>query len=112
MKCKVDALPYFKRKFKRLAKKFRTLPDELDELITLLEKQPQQGKDLGAGLFKLRLGSESKGGGKSGGFRVATYYIEQTSEDEIIYLVTIFDKSEEENITKAELLKIVKKAFG
>ena len=53
------------------------------------------------------MASDSKGGGKSGGFRVITYYIEETMETEIVYLVTIYDKSEEDSIKKNELIKIV-----
>jgi hypothetical protein len=102
----------FKREFKRLSKKFRTLPNELRELIEELENDPKKGVNLGGGLFKIRLASESKGGGKSGGFRVISYYIEQTNETETIYLVTIYDKSEESSIDKEDLLKIIKKDLG
>lgn len=41
-----------------------------------LEVTPKQDQSLGAGLYKIRLGSASKGGGKSGGFRAITYYVE------------------------------------
>ncbi len=107
MAIEIQTLARFDREFKRLAKKYRSLPDELLALAETITENPRLGTNLGAGLFKIRLGSESKGGGKSGGFRVITYYIEQQQETEIVYLVTIYDKSEEENITKQELLKIV-----
>ena len=61
------------------------------------------GQSLGGGLYKIRLGSASKGGGKSGGFRIITYYVEPTADGDIVYLVTIYDKSEEANIDKADL---------
>lgn len=41
----VELFDEFKRDFKRLAKKFRTLPEELEELITALEISPEQGTD-------------------------------------------------------------------
>ncbi len=107
----VELFDEFKRDFKRLAKKFRTLPEELEELITLLETNPEQGTDLGSGLRKIRLGSKSKGGGKSGGFRVITYYIEKVDNDEIVYLVTIYDKSEFSTIQKNDLMKIIQDAL-
>lgn len=97
----------FNRRAKRLLKKCRSLPSELRKLIANLEAIPTQGQSLGAGLYKIRLGSASKGGGKSGGFRVITYYVEQTADGEIIYLVTIYDKSEAASITKEELLKLL-----
>ena len=61
MSVKVNALSYFQRKAKRLTKKFRTLDDELANLITGLKQNPhpQQGKSLGAGLYKIRLASKS-----------------------------------------------------
>jgi hypothetical protein len=108
----VELFDEFKRDFKRLAKKFRTLPEELEELITALEISPEQGTDLGSGLHKIRLGSKSKGGGNSGGFRVITYYIEKIGEDEIVYLVTIYDKSEFSTIQKNDLMKIIQDALG
>ncbi len=107
MAIEIQTLARFDREFKRLAKKYRSLPDELVTLAQTITENPRLGTNLGAGLFKIRLGSESKGGGKSGGFRVITYYIEKHEEVEVVYLVTIYDKSEEENITKNELLKII-----
>ena len=89
-----DLLPGFERRLKRLARKFRTLPDEVDKLLDSLSQHPTQGQPLGAGLYKIRLGSASKGGGKSGGFRVITYYVEQTVDGELVYLVKIYDKLE------------------
>lgn len=111
MKAKVIALDYFQRKAKRLTKKFRTLDGELATLIADLKQIPKQGKDLGSGLYKIRLASKSKGTGKSGGFRIVTYYIEQVGDEEIVYLVTIYDKSEDDSIAKTDLLAIVKEAL-
>ena len=107
MNFRIEVIDEFKRNFKRLSKKFRTLNTELNELITELEDNPKLGKSLGAGLYKIRLAGDSKGGGKSGGFRVITYYVEETDESEIIYLITIYDKSEEDSIKKSELIKII-----
>lgn len=92
-----------------MTRKFRTLADETEELINQLELTPRQGQSLGAGLYKIRLASASKGGGKSGGFRVITYYVEQTVEGETVYLVTIYDKSEDDSIGKDELLTLVRR---
>lgn len=97
----------FNRRAKRLFKKYHSLVAELKRLATSLEANPTQGQSLGAGLYKIRLGSASKGGGKSGGFRVITYYVEQTADGEIVYLVTIYDKSEAASIAKEELLKLL-----
>jgi hypothetical protein len=104
----VFTFDFFDRKAKRLKKKFNTLTGELAKLIKELETTPEMGTDLGGSFYKIRLASDSKGGGKSGGFRVVTYFVEQTMEGDVVYLVTIYDKSEQSNITKKELLKIIK----
>ncbi len=67
---------------------------------------------MGSGLYKIRLASKSKGNGKRGGFRVITYLLLQTDEDTDVYLISIYDKSEEATIQKDTLLKIVKALFG
>lgn len=108
---KILSLPHFDNRFKRLAKKFKTLTAELAELSRSLENDPSQGTSLGGGLYKIRFASESKGGGKSGGFRVITYYISEFEKERTVYLVTIFDKSEESSIKKDYLLKIIKSAL-
>ena len=85
MSAYVDSFGEFRGRLKRLARKFRSLPDEVDALLTSLAQQPRQGASLGNGLYKIRLGSASKGGGKSGGFRVVTYYVERTTAgDEVV----------------------------
>jgi hypothetical protein len=112
MKIDIISIAYFQRRFKRLVKKFRTLDDEFDKLIDGLEADPTLGKSLGSGLYKIRLASRSKGKGKSGGFRVVTYYVEQIGDEQTVYLVTIYDKSEEDSIDKDDLLTIVQAALA
>ena len=101
----------FEAKFKRLKKKFRTLQEEMKELISVLEETPATGESLGSGLYKIRLASKSKGKGKSGGFRVITYLLTDTGEGTDIYLIMIYDKSEESSVKKDTLLKIVNALF-
>jgi len=74
----------------------------------MIKQNPKIGTQLGGSLYKIRLASNSKSGGKSGGFRVITYAIEQTLNATTIYLVTIYDKSEESSISKKTLLNLVK----
>lgn len=102
----------FEARYKRLVKKFVLLESEIDMLIEELLDNPTLGVSLGAGLYKIRLASKSKGGGKSGGFRVITYLIVESENKTDIHLITMFDKSEESNIKKEALLKIVKSLFS
>jgi len=56
-------------------------------------------------LFLIRLAIASKGKGKSGGARVIIYMqVLQTT----VYLLTIYDKSEQENIPDKELEELLK----
>ncbi len=102
----------FEAKFKRLKKKFRTLEAELKALTYVLEQTPDTGESMGSGLYKIRLASKSKGKGKRGGFRVITYLTLQTDTDIDVYLITIYDKSEDNTIQKDTLLNIVRALFG
>ena len=102
----IKTIPEFDRRSKRLRKKYISLTGELRTLVQSILTTPRQGESLGAGLYKIRLASASKGGGKSGGFRVITYYVEQTTEGKTIYLITIYDKLETDSITKEELQKL------
>ena len=52
------------------------------------------------GCYKIRLAIASKNTGKSGGARVITYvYI----EGEVIFLLSVYDKSEQQNISPKQL---------
>lgn len=99
---------FFLKKAKRLLKKYHTLSVSLKQLETALINNPKLGDSYGANIYKVRLADESKGKGKSGGFRVITYVIEETAESTDVYLITIFDKSEEASIGKDEIRKILR----
>ena len=51
----------------------------------------------------------SKGKGKSGGARVITYTVILAETDAEIKLLTIYDKSERENLTDKELIDLMLK---
>lgn len=97
-------IPPFDRQLKRLCKKYPSLKEEYFELIESLEQNPEQGIHLGNNCYKIRLSIASKGKGKSGGARVITNFI---IADAIVYLLTIYDKSEKENLTDKELNELL-----
>lgn len=103
--------PYFESKYKRLARKFPTLDKELVNLEKELLHNPKLGEPLGSNLYKIRLSGKDKGKGRSGGFRIITYLIQESQNSIEIYLITIFDKSEETTIPKSVLLKLVNSIF-
>lgn len=98
----------FIKKAKVYKKKYLSLVEDLYELEEKLLENPQQGTDLGAGLYKIRLAIKSKGKGKSGGFRIVTYLVSNMQDGVVINMLTLYDKSEESNIDKKELQKIIK----
>ena len=94
----------FKKEAKRLSKKFPSLKEELAELSKTLTIQPDVGTPLGNDTYKIRLAIRSKGKGKSGGGRVITYLV---NDNEEVYLLTIYDKSELDNIDDKMLKGII-----
>lgn len=107
MNYEVILTPDFKKFFKRLFKKYPSLKDDLLKLIQDLENDYKIGTPLGSNLFKIRISISSKNKGKSGGARVIYFFV---SEENEIYLIHIFDKSEFENLPKETFIDLLKNA--
>ncbi len=108
MNCKIEATDKFSKELKRLGKKYRSLKDDYAQLLSSLQEHPTQGTDLGGGIRKIRMAITSKGKGKSGGARVITLTVLVTATDMDVWLLTIYDKSEREDITDNELRELRK----
>lgn len=108
MSCKIIVTTDFLRAVKRLSKHYRSIQEDLKRLQESLQENPQQGIDLGKNLRKVRMAISSKGKGKSAGARVITYMLLLAEIDSELMLLTIYDKSEKENITSSELMEIMK----
>lgn len=104
MSYNIIATPTFKKEIKRLAKKFHSIKQEYQQLITSLEQRPNQGTPLGNDCYKIRLAIASKGKGKSGGARVITYLL---VANHTVFLLTIYDKSEQADISNKELQQLL-----
>ena len=72
----------------------------MDELCT----NPTKGTPIGRSCYKIRLAVKSKGKGKSGGARVITYYC---IHGETVYLLSIYDKAEQESICEDEIAELL-----
>jgi hypothetical protein len=59
---------------------------------------------LGKNCYKIRLAISAKGKGKSGGARVITNFV---IAEETVYLLSIYDKSDKENLTNKELEELL-----
>ena len=98
----------FERQAKRLAKRYRSLPDDLEDLLQELLKNPEIGDNLGGGKHKIRLGVKSKGGGKRGGLRVITLNVVIETTDTCVNLLTIYDKKEIQNVSEQYINQIIR----
>jgi hypothetical protein len=87
--------------FLRRAKAIMT-DDERSAIVDFVAANPEAGISLGGGLRKIRVGRE--GGGKSGSYR--TIYVFGGIRIPI-FLVTVFAKSEKDNLSKGEQAALV-----
>ena len=97
--------PAFEREVKPLLKKHKSLKSDLASFFSSLEINPKQGKSLGKDCYKIRMAISDKGKGKSGGARIITC-VRVTAEK--IYLISIYDKSEKEDISDKELNELLR----
>jgi len=105
MSYEVRVVDEFKKDVKKLLKKYRSIKTDILNLIENLEEDYNIGINLGSNLYKIRV-KNSDIGGKSGGYRVI-YYTKLTNGR--IYLLTIFSKTQKENIDITSLKPIVDK---
>ncbi|HRZ98095.1 MAG TPA: type II toxin-antitoxin system RelE/ParE family toxin [Paludibacter sp.] len=90
----------FEKELKRLVKKYPSLKNEFAKFIQDIILKPTLGIPIGNHCYKIRISIVSKGKGKSGGARAISYlYV----ESETVYLLTIYDKSEKEDLKPNEL---------
>jgi mRNA-degrading endonuclease RelE of RelBE toxin-antitoxin system len=94
----------FDKKIKQIAKKHRSIKEDLINLVSELSQNPIMGDELIENVFKIRMAISSKGKGKSGGSRVITYV---KAADEIIYLIDIYDKSDQSTISIKKLKDLI-----
>lgn len=104
MSFNVIATSQFEKKLKRLAKKYKSLLKDITPIINKLEQDPTLGVPIGKNCYKIRIASSSKNKGKSGGGRMITYVLIQRND---VFLMDIFDKSEQANISDKELQMLI-----
>lgn len=100
----------FAKSAKRLMKKYKSIPDDIEDFKKEFQKNPDLGTDLGEGFRKIRIQITSKNKGKRGGARVITYELCVKLLEDLtdILLVDIYDKSEIESIPEDRMTFIVK----
>jgi len=105
MNLNIKTLSHFDKDVKRLFKKYKQLPSDLKVLKKELLENPKSGIELGHSCYKIRLANSSIPTGKSGGFRIIYYHIDANDN---ICLMSIYSKSELENIDDKIILLILK----
>lgn len=94
----------FERKFKRLAKKYKSLTSDIAPVFDELTKNPTYGNPIGKNCYKIRIAISNKRKGKSGGARLITYV---RIYKNTVFLMDIYDKSEQANISDKELKLLI-----
>jgi len=95
----------FDKEFKRLCKKHKSAKEDVITFVADLKNNPIQGTPLGNDCYKIRIAIASKRKGKSGGARLITRV---RVVNETIYLLSIYDKSEQESISDRDLEAVLK----
>ena len=101
---KIVVCDSFRKQAKRLSKRYKSLPSDIQKIVNALKLEARPGTSLGGNTYKIRVAVTSKNRGKSGGARLISYvYVEKES----VYLITIYDKSEIDNLSDAELRLLI-----
>jgi mRNA-degrading endonuclease RelE of RelBE toxin-antitoxin system len=93
-------LQRFIKNVKKLQKKYPNIKDDLKHLSQELSENPQKGILLESNFYKIRLKNSNTKSGKSAGYRVVYYYINQKNE---ICYCTIFSKSDIDTLSDKDL---------
>lgn len=85
--------------FIRAANEAGMSEDEIEKTIDFIAENPTAGNEIRGtgGCRKLRI--PGRGKGKSGGYRVVTFY---TGEALPVFLITVFSKGDSENLSGSE----------
>ena len=111
MNFEVIITPGFLKSLKGLAKRHRSLKDDVGVFMNSLKTNPMQGVELAPGIRKIRLSITSKGKGKTGGARVITYTVIASEENGSVYLLEIYDKTDYSSVD-IQVIKSVIERLG
>ena len=107
MAYKIILTQTFQADFKRLRKKYPSLPADLLGLLDEFQKNPKTGTSIGMNCYKIRMAIGSKNKGKSGGARIISHFVVHILPG-TLYLITMYDKGEKDTITAARLKELLK----
>ena len=98
----------FKVAIRRLKKRYRHVVDDLEIVVDVLQERPDLGEVIpgGHGVRKVRVANRDAKRGKSGGYRVLYYLIDEPQK--LIHLLLIYSKSEKEDTDIKEIEQLLK----
>jgi len=105
MNYKVKILETAKKDVKKLYKKYKSIKQDLLRLIEILEVNPKKGIHLGKNYYKIRIKNSDIKKGKSGGYRVIYYLIDENQE---VWILKIYSKSDIDNLSNEYIFSLLK----
>lgn len=105
MNYNVFALDEFKKNTKKLSKRYKKIKLDILDIISRLEQNPHIGIHLFNNCYKIRIPNSSVPTGKSGGFRIITYIIDEKSN---VYLLTIYSKTDQDTMSDSKIIELIK----
>lgn len=102
----VEASLTFNRNLRTLAKKYRSIRNDIQPVIEQLQQGELLGDQIpgvGYTVFKLRVRNSDTQKGKSGGYRLV-YYVKTATG---IILLTVYTKSEQVDIAANDIRRII-----
>lgn len=109
MPTRVDTHPTFRKRTRRLRHRFPSIHVDLRPLFQQLRRDERPGQRIpgvGYTVYKVRLPNRAARRGKSGGFRVI-YYAQLRDR---VTLLTIYSKTDEDDISIAEIRQLALEA--
>ncbi len=109
MPTRVDTHPRFRKRTRRLRRRFPSIHIDIRALILRLRNNERPGQlvpRVGYTVYKVRLPNRAARRGKSGGFRVI-YYVQFS---DAVTLLTIYSKTEETDISLREIQQLAQEA--
>ena len=102
MKYAIEFTAVFKRRIKKLAKKYPHIKQDFSDLLDQLEQGVFQGDEIQGfqeKVYKVRTSSSDQNKGKRGGFRFI-YYV--AFHNETVYMMSAYAKSAQEDLTSQQ----------
>ncbi|UTI42113.1 hypothetical protein [Niallia sp. RD1] len=103
--------PMFEESYEKLKRRYRQIDDDFEDFINDIEENGNIGDSVpkiikdGNKVFKKRMKNSSANKGLSGGFRIIEYLV---TEDNSVHLLDIYSKSDQEDIEKKKVLRLIK----